>query len=102
MTTRFRTLNLACLAVLGLAAGGLAALATSVPAAAATSTYTETIMGSLGGGFTVATAINASGQVTGYSATNHEIQVPCPPGRTARRRSASSPSSTRSCSATAP
>src|SRR5215469_18413143 len=80
MTTRFRARNLVCLAVLGLAAGVPAAVATAVPAAAATSTYSETIMGSLGGGFTDATAINASGQVTGYSATNHEIQIPCPPG----------------------
>jgi len=79
MTTRFRTLNLACLAVLGLAAGVPAAVATAVPAAAATSTYTETNMGSLGGGFTEATAINASGQVTGYSDTAKQIQVPCPP-----------------------
>ena len=79
MTTRFRTLNLACLAVLGLAAGVPAAVATAVPAAAATSTYTETNMGSLGGGFTDATAINASGQVTGYSALAKQIQVPCPP-----------------------
>ena len=79
MTTRFRALNLACLAVLGLAAGVPAAVATAVPAAAASSTYTETNMGSLGGGFTEATAINANGQVTGYSALAKQIQVPCPP-----------------------
>jgi len=79
MTTRFGTLNLARLAVPGLAAGVLAAVATAVPAAAATSSYTETNMGSLGGGFTDATAINAGGQVTGYSSTAKEIQVPCPP-----------------------
>jgi probable HAF family extracellular repeat protein len=79
MTTRSRTPNLVCLAVLGLAAGVPAAVATAVPAAAATSTYTEANMGSLGGGFTVATAINASGQVTGYSALAKQIQVPCAP-----------------------
>jgi hypothetical protein len=91
MTTRFRTLNLVFLAVLGLAAGVPAAVATAVPAAAATSTYTETNMGSLGGGLTDATAINASGQVTGYSALAKEIQVPCPPqqyGQTPGRWSA--------------
>ena len=79
MTTRFRALNRACLAALGLAAGVPAAVATAVPAAAASSTYTETNMGSLGGGFTDATAINASGQVTGYSNTDKQIQVSCPP-----------------------
>ena len=79
MTTRFRTLNLVCLAALGLAAGVPAAVGTAVPAAASTAAYTETIMGSLGGGFTDATAINAGGQVTGYSNTDKEIQVPCPP-----------------------
>jgi probable HAF family extracellular repeat protein len=81
MTTRFRARNLVCLAVLGLVASVPAVVATAARAAAATSTYTETNMGSLGGGFTDATAINAKGQVTGYSATNHEIQVPCPPGQ---------------------
>src|SRR6516164_1383492 len=79
MTTRFRTLNLVCLAALGLAAGVPAAVGTAVPAAASTAAYTETIMGSLGGGFTDATAINAGGQVTGYSNTDKQIQVSCPP-----------------------
>lgn len=78
MITRFRAVHLACAAVLALAAGVPAAAATAVPAAAATA-YTETIMGSLGGGFTDATAINAGGQVTGYSNTDKQIQVPCPP-----------------------
>jgi probable HAF family extracellular repeat protein len=81
MTTRFRAFNLACAAVLALAAGVPAAVATAVPAAAATAAYTETIMGSLGGGFTDATAINANGQVTGYSNTAKQIQVQCPPGK---------------------
>jgi probable HAF family extracellular repeat protein len=79
MITRFGASNLAFAAVLALAAGVPAVVATAVPAAASTAAYAETIMGSLGGGFTDATAINAGGQVTGYSNTDKEIQVPCPP-----------------------
>ena len=79
LITRFGASNLAFAAVLALAAGVPTVVATAVPAAASTAAYAETIMGSLGGGFTDATAINAGGQVTGYSNTDKEIQVPCPP-----------------------
>ena len=79
LITRFGASNLAFAAVLALAAGVPTVVATAVPAAASNAAYAETIMGSLGGGFTDATAINAGGQVTGYSNTDKEIQVPCPP-----------------------
>ena len=80
MTPRSRASHLACAAVLALAAGVPAGVATAVPAAAAT-TYTVTGLGSLGGGYTHATAINATGQVTGYSDLAKEIQVSCPPSQ---------------------
>jgi probable HAF family extracellular repeat protein len=73
--------------VAALAAG----LTAAAPASAATATYTETIMGSLGGGFTDATAINATGQVTGYSNTDKQIQVPCPPAQYGQPKKCSEP-----------
>jgi probable HAF family extracellular repeat protein len=48
------------------------------PATAATTTYTMTDLGSLGYD-TYGLAINAAGQITGYSYTSTEIQIPCPP-----------------------
>jgi probable HAF family extracellular repeat protein len=48
-------------------------------AAAATTTYTITDLGSLGGGVTHGLAINVSGQVTGDSVLSQLVQVPCPP-----------------------
>jgi probable HAF family extracellular repeat protein len=59
--------RIAALGALLTAAGVPAATIAAAPAGAATSTYTITDLGSLGGGVTDATAINASGQVTGYS-----------------------------------
>jgi probable HAF family extracellular repeat protein len=63
------------------AAGLLAGLVLMVPAGApaATSTYTITDLGSLGYGVTRSLAINANGQVTGYSYTAAEFQITCPP-----------------------
>ena len=76
---RFRTSHLASLAALALAAGLPAASA--IPAAAATTTYTITNLGSLGSGGTVGSAVNATGQVTGYSYLSTLVQDPagCPP-----------------------
>jgi probable HAF family extracellular repeat protein len=54
------------------------AIAGAIPAAAATSSYTMTDLGTLGYD-TYGLAINASGQITGYSYTTAEIQIPCPP-----------------------
>jgi probable HAF family extracellular repeat protein len=51
-------------------------VASAAPAAA--STYSVTDLGSLGGGGTEGLAINASGQMTGFSLLP-EVQVPCPP-----------------------
>jgi probable HAF family extracellular repeat protein len=48
-----------------------------VASPALASSYTMTDLGSLGGGFTLATAINASGQITGQSDLATEVQVPC-------------------------
>jgi probable HAF family extracellular repeat protein len=75
---RFRTSHLAPLAALALAASLPAASA--IPAAAATTTYTITDLGSLGQG-TVGSAVNATGQVTGYSYLSTFVQDPagCPP-----------------------
>jgi len=70
---RPRLLHLVPLAVLALGVG----LATAAPASAAATTYTITNLGSLGGGVTLGTAINASGQVTGYSLSSTQVQVPC-------------------------
>jgi probable HAF family extracellular repeat protein len=58
---------------LGLAIAGVS------PAAASTTTYTMTDLGSLGYGVTYGLAINANGQITGYSYTSQQIQVTCPP-----------------------
>jgi probable HAF family extracellular repeat protein len=65
--TRLRISHLAVMAALVLAAGVPAAAVAAAPASASTATYTITDLGSLGGGVTDATAINATGQVTGYS-----------------------------------
>jgi probable HAF family extracellular repeat protein len=75
---RFRTSHLGPLAALALAASLPAASA--IPAAAATTTYTITDLGSLGQG-TVGSAVNATGQVTGYSYLSTLVQDPagCPP-----------------------
>ena len=56
-----------------LAAGILAS--TAAPALA--SSYTATGLGSLGFGTTIATGINASGQITGESYLATEVQIPC-------------------------
>ena len=75
----FRASHLAPLAALALAASLPAAGA--IPAAAATTTYTITNLGSLGAGGTVGSAVNATGQVTGYSYLSTLVQDPagCPP-----------------------
>ena len=48
-------------------------------APAATSGYSVTDLGSLGFGVTKGLAINATGQVTGYSYSSKAFQVSCPP-----------------------
>lgn len=53
------------------------AIAGASPAAASTSTYAMTDLGSLGYD-TYGLAINATGQITGYSYTTTEVQYPCP------------------------
>ena len=75
----FRASHLAPLAALALAASLPAANA--IPAAAATTPYTITNLGSLGFGGTVGSAVNATGQVTGYSYLSTLVQDPagCPP-----------------------
>ena len=75
----FRTSHLAPLAALALAASLPAASA--IPAAAATTTYTITGLGSLGAGSTNGSAVNATGQVTGYSYLSTLVPDPagCPP-----------------------
>ena len=65
--------------MLALAAGLPAAAA--APAAAGTTTYTVTNLGSLGGGYTVGAALNNNGQVTGYSATAATITFTCGTGK---------------------
>jgi len=73
-----RRVHLVPLAALALAAG-LPAAATAAPAAAATTTtYTITNLGSLGSGGTQPAAINASGQVTGFSDTSTSVAERCP------------------------
>jgi probable HAF family extracellular repeat protein len=76
---RLRTRHLVPLAVLALAAGLPAAAAG--PAAAAATTYTITDLGTLGatGGYpqTQPFAINASGQVTGFSYTSTVVTQSC-------------------------
>lgn len=59
--------RIAALTALVAGAGVAATTVAASPANAATTTYTITDLGSLGGGITSAAAINASGQVTGYS-----------------------------------
>jgi len=75
---RLRTWHLVPLAVLAVTAGLPAAAA--APAAAAT-TYTITNLGSLGGGDTVATALNNNGQVTGESDTSATVTRICGQGK---------------------
>jgi len=72
--TRLHLSRIAALAALLAGAGVPAVTIAAVPASAATNTYTITDLGSLGGGVTNATAINASGQVTGAS-TLHKVGV---------------------------
>ena len=72
---RPRLLHLVPLAMLALA--GLPAAAAAAPAAAAT-TYTITDLSSLGFGLTVPSAVNASGQATGYSNLATAIPYTCP------------------------
>jgi len=66
-----RTVHLVPLAALVLAVG----LPTAAPAAAATTTYTITDLGSLGYGVTDGVAINAHGQVTGRSYNGQTITL---------------------------
>jgi len=79
---RLRTWHVIPLAVLAVTAGlSAAAAAPAAAAAAAAKTYTITNLGSLGyAGYdtTDATAINAGGQVAGYSDTATTITFPCP------------------------
>jgi len=75
--TRFRTSHIVPLAVLAVAAA--LPVAAAAPAAAAT-TYTIANLGSLGSGGTEPSAINANGQVTGYSYLAKLVPTPeCPP-----------------------
>ena len=69
--SRFRISRIVLLAVLALTAGVLTA-ATAAPAVAGT-TYTITDLGSLGYGVSDGLAINATGQVTGYSYTGATV-----------------------------
>jgi probable HAF family extracellular repeat protein len=64
---RSRFSHLGLVAALAGTASASAAAAAAVRARAATTSYTITDLGSLGGGVTHATAINASGEVTGHS-----------------------------------
>jgi probable HAF family extracellular repeat protein len=72
---RFHTSRVVSLAVLA-AAAALPAAAVAAPAAAATS-YTVTDMGSLGGGQSIPSAINATGQATGYSSLSTTYTISC-------------------------
>ena len=67
------------LALSGLAASSLiaATAAPAIPAAAATSTYTMTDLGSLGYGVSRGFGINAGGEVVGQSYTNKTVTFPC-------------------------
>lgn len=76
--TRFHTARIVSLAALAVAVG-LTAAAAAAPAAAAT-TYTITDLGSLGLGTSDGSAINATGEVTGYSYLSTLVPTPaCPP-----------------------
>ncbi len=59
--------------------GVVSACLSAAPAVAAASTYSVTDLGSLGYGVSDGLAINAVGQVTGYSYTSNAFQVSCPP-----------------------
>jgi probable HAF family extracellular repeat protein len=67
------------------AAAKVKATPTAAPASTPTATpgtsapYTMTDLGSLGDGVTYGLAINANGQITGYSYSSTEFQVTCPP-----------------------
>jgi probable HAF family extracellular repeat protein len=90
---RLRTWHVIPLAVLA-AALGLPAAAAAPAAAATTTTYTITDLGSLGGTNypqTQPDAINASGQVTGFSETSTTITFPCPTHYNPRRTCSSHP-----------
>jgi probable HAF family extracellular repeat protein len=73
--TRLHLSRIAALTALIAGAGVPAATIAAAPASAATTTYTITDLGSLGGGVTDAAAINAAGQVTGESALNKKTGV---------------------------
>jgi len=73
--TRLKLSRIAALTALFAATGVPAATIAAVPASAATTTYTITDLGSLGGGTTFARAINAAGQVTGDSVLNKKTGV---------------------------
>ena len=78
--TRFPRSRIVWVAVLAVAVG-VSAAAAAAPAAAATTTYTITDLGSLGFGGSVPSAVNATGQVTGYSYLLTLVPDPagCPP-----------------------
>ncbi|HEX8918978.1 MAG TPA: hypothetical protein VF898_10780 [Chloroflexota bacterium] len=67
--------------IVAAAGAGPAAASKSSPTSTPTPTaaYTMTDLGSLGYGVTYGLAINANGQVTGYSYSSQEFQVTCPP-----------------------
>jgi probable HAF family extracellular repeat protein len=74
---RPRLLHLVLLAALALGMGLATGAPLSAAAAATTTTYTITDLGSLGFGLTVPTAVNASGQATGYSNLATAIPYTC-------------------------
>jgi probable HAF family extracellular repeat protein len=76
-------LALALTAVIGSAGQAAAAKIkpTPAPTPLATPAYTVTDLGSLGLGITHGLAINATGEITGYSYLSTEFQVTCPPQR---------------------
>jgi probable HAF family extracellular repeat protein len=78
----YKLLIMLGLAVAGAGAGTAAASkskSTPTPTPTSASTYTMTDLGSLGYGVSHGLAINANGQVTGYSYSSTAIQVTCPP-----------------------
>jgi probable HAF family extracellular repeat protein len=84
----YKLLIVLAIVVVGLAGGagteasaqhGAAAKATPTATPASTATYTMTDLGSLGYGVSLGLAINATGQVTGYSYSSTAFQVTCPP-----------------------